>query len=637
MRSILLGLFIGLVACSENRSGPSAPDECSGETCLDPFSNSDQSSTLQLEQTYTHSHDILVSWDEIPGISEYTLDLAEDEACLLPKKTLSVTGPSVHLIDLEEGVWYLCLKSSQGLPVGSKSQLLVVDRQGPALDGALEQNLTSGGQPSLTIQDRTETQCRWTTNDDRLKIVQPGTLLSTFTIEASGTYPATLICEDLANNSSIFSLTLNVAVGAATLGPAPADVVSLAATPAVNSVSLSWADGGGAQSYLVLASSSPITATPLNGMFYSVGSLLGGATVKAVSNATTLVDTSLPGTTTRYYKVFAASTTGRYAAGVAVTATPIANKVLKSSFTRNGLLAYSEVLGVRTSGNYSYVCRGVAGLSIVNVSNPANPTQTGFISMGNTSTSGWCSDVKIVGNYAYVANWDKGLIVVDVTNPAAPVMKDSFPLTNASVVYVEGNFAYVAVEDNARGGGLAIINISNPDDITQSSFTASSGHGAGIYKIGNFVYLTHRDTGTFKGLKIYDVTTPASPSLARTISRPSMEDIDVRDNHAYITVGSAGLEIFDVSTPSNPISRSTIATTGNGVVLGVSVVDNHAFVTDYTFSKMYAIDVSNKTAPTLARSYSANNGTLYLHVNGGFVYMTVENRGLEIIEVFQFL
>jgi hypothetical protein len=119
--------------------------------------------------------------------------------------------------------------------------------------------------------------------------------------------------------------------------------------------------------------------------------------------------------------------------------------------------------------------------------------------------------------------------------------------------------------------------------------------------------------------------------------RLSMEDIDIRDNHAYINFGMGGLEIFDVTTPSNPISRSTIATTGNGLVLGVSVADNYAFITDYTFSKLYVIDVRNKTAPTLAWSYASSAGTLYLHVSGGFVSMTVEGKGLEVIEAFQFL
>lgn len=108
-------------------------------------------------------------------------------------------------------------------------------------------------------------------------------------------------------------------------------------------------------------------------------------------------------------------------------------------------------------------------------------------------------------------------------------------------------------------------------------------------------------------------------------------------NSEQSLVGTGGLEIFDVTTPSNPISRSTIATTGNGPVLDVSVVDSYVFITDYTFSKLYVVDVSSKTAPTLARSYTASAGALYVHVSGSFVSMTVEGKGLDVIEAFQFL
>jgi hypothetical protein len=597
---------------------------------------SDQAPLLQLERDHTNSRDIAVTWTDVPGVSDFSLEVAEDDACQVVRRTMTITGHEARLIDLDEGVWYLCLKTAAGIPLGAKSQALVVDRSAPVIEGDSEQTLVSGDLPALTVKDLSETECSWTHTDARLRIMDPNALLSPFTVEASGIFSVSVRCEDRAGNSSSLELTLSVAVGEATLGPAPSEVTGLQATPGVNVINLSWT-ASGASTYLVLESSSAITAKPMPGMIYTVGSLIGGARVKAASSATTLSDSGLAGNSLHYYKVFAASATGRYSPGVETSAMAIANKVLKQTLTRTGQLSYSDVVAVRTAGNYNYICRGAAGLAIVNISNPSAPVQSAVLTLGNTASSGWCSDVKIAGNYAYVANWDRGLVIVDISNPAAPVQRGSVALTNASVVFVEGSYAYVAVENNASGGGLAVINVSNPAAPTQSSMTSSNGHGAGVNKVGNHVYLTHRDTGTFKGLRVYDVTNPSAPNLVRSVTRASMEDIDIRDNHAYITVGSGGLEIFDVTTPSNPISRSTIATTGNGLVLGVSVADNHAFITDYTFNKLYVIDVSNKTAPTIARSYTASAGALYLHVSGGFVSMTVEGRGLDVIEAFQFL
>ncbi len=638
MKFRVLVLGLSLFACSRSSgTGPVAPEACVDLNCQGFTGSSDQTPLLQLERNHTNARDILVSWTEVSGVSDFKLELAEDENCQSVKKSYAVSGQELHLIDLEEGVWHLCLKSANGVAFGNKSEYLVVDRTPPLLEGETEQTLLSGASPALTMKDTSETKCSWSSSHAALKIMEPDTLLSPFSMDAPGTYSATVFCEDLATNSSSLVLTLTMALGEASLGPAPSDVTGLQATPGVNTIQLSWSAVAGVQNYLVLESSAPVTAVPMAGMFYTVGSPLAGATVKATGNATAFSDNALAGNSKHYYKVFAVSSTGRYAAGVEVNATAIAHKVLKANFTRNGLLSYPEVVGLRTVGNYSYVCRGESGLAIVNVTNPSAPVQTSLVSMGNSAASGWCSDVKISGNHAYVADWDKGLVIIDITNPAAPVQRGSVALTNASVVFVEGSYAYVAVENNGSGGGLAVINISNPAAPTQTSFTSSNGHGAGISKVGNYVYLTHRDSGTFRGLKVYDVSNPAAPALARTLNRTTMEEIDIRDNFAYITVGSSGLEIFDVTTPSNPVSRSTIATSGNGLVLGVNVVDNYAFITDYTFNKMYAVDVSNKAAPSIARSYTTTAGCLYMHVNQGFAYMSVEGLGLEVIEVFQFL
>ncbi|WP_141735783.1 hypothetical protein [Oligoflexus tunisiensis] len=636
MRTLDFFLCIMIVACSPNPGGgPGVPEECSQVSCPTFQGSNDQAPLLHLERNHTNATDIPVSWNEVPGVSEFQLDLASDVACQTVKKSFAANGLETHLIDLEEGVWYLCLKTRQGMHLGSGGQLLVVDRQSPKIEGATEQTLVSGHPATLTVQDLSETTCRWTTSHAQLTIKEPNRLLSPFAIEASGIYPATLKCEDLAGNSSTLALTLSIQTADASLGPAPLDVTGLVATPAINAINLSWMNSGGASAFLVLASSAPITATPVSGVSYAVGSVLDGATVKSVGNATSFADTGLSGNTKLYYKVFAASATWNYAPGVTIEAAALSNMVLKATLTRNGILAYGEVVGARTSGNYSYICRGESGLVIADVSNPAAPMQVTTVSMGNSSSSGWCADVRIAGNHAYVANWDKGLVIIDISNPAAPVVRGSLALTNASAVHVDGSIAYVAVRNNATGGGLAIVNVASPTAPSLISYTASNGHGTGIHKTGNYVFLTHRDSGSFRGLKVYDVSDPASPSLVQTLERASMESIDIRDNHAYITIGNGGIEILDVTTPANPISRSTIATTNNGFVLGVSVLDNYAVVTDYTFDELYVIDVSDKTAPSLVRSYGANNPPLHVHVQGRYAYLTVEARGLEIIELFQ--
>jgi len=59
---------------------------------------------------------------------------------------------------------------------------------------------------------------------------------------------------------------------------------------------------------------------------------------------------------------------------------------------------------VQVTGNYAYVADDVAGLQVIDVSNPANPVRT-----GGFNTSGATKGAQVVGNYAYVANADSGL------------------------------------------------------------------------------------------------------------------------------------------------------------------------------------------------------------------------------------
>ena len=60
------------------------------------------------------------------------------------------------------------------------------------------------------------------------------------------------------------------------------------------------------------------------------------------------------------------------------------------------------------AGNYAYVAHEYySGLRIIDVSNPAAPTEAGFY-----DTPGLAWSVAVAGDYAYVADGDGGLIIL---------------------------------------------------------------------------------------------------------------------------------------------------------------------------------------------------------------------------------
>src|SRR4051812_37993631 len=77
------------------------------------------------------------------------------------------------------------------------------------------------------------------------------------------------------------------------------------------------------------------------------------------------------------------------------------------------LLPRGQAYAVAIQNGYAFVADGPAGLTVINVSNPANP-QT----VGGYDTSGTAYGVAVSGNYAYVADYVSGLEVIDVSNPA---------------------------------------------------------------------------------------------------------------------------------------------------------------------------------------------------------------------------
>jgi hypothetical protein len=116
---------------------------------------------------------------------------------------------------------------------------------------------------------------------------------------------------------------------------------------------------------------------------------------------------------------------------------------------------------VAVSGNYAFVAVSIAGLQVVDLSNPASP-QT----LSTVDTQDYAADVAILNRppftYALVADWNAGVQVVDVTNPQTPV---TVAVVNtpgrAQAVSVSGDYAYVA-DDFAGMQVLDIANINLP-------------------------------------------------------------------------------------------------------------------------------------------------------------------------------
>ena len=181
---------------------------------------------------------------------------------------------------------------------------------------------------------------------------------------------------------------------------------------------------------------------------------------------------------------------------------------------------------VAVSGNYAYVADYGSGLRVVNITNPAAPTEVGFC-----DTPGYANGVAVSGNYAYVADEYMGLRVVNITNPSAPFEVGFYDTPGYALgVAVSGNYAYVADGDY----GLRVVNITNHAAPVEVGFYATPEYAVGVAVSGNYAYVADE----FVGLRVVNITNPAAPSEVGFYDTPgSAMGVAVSGNHAYVADG----------------------------------------------------------------------------------------------------
>jgi hypothetical protein len=108
-----------------------------------------------------------------------------------------------------------------------------------------------------------------------------------------------------------------------------------------------------------------------------------------------------------------------------------------------------------------------------------------------------------------------------------------------------------------------------------------------------------------------------------------------------VAAGDQGFEIFDLTNPGNPTSLSLTTPQAAGsaglYIQGLDLAEGYLFVTDYSGSRMLAYKVSDAVRPQAMGAFLTSQGkpALWVRVQGQHVYLSSEERGLEVIEVFE--
>ncbi|MEM9918897.1 MAG: choice-of-anchor B family protein [Bacteroidota bacterium] len=271
----------------------------------------------------------------------------------------------------------------------------------------------------------------------------------------------------------------------------------------------------------------------------------------------------------------------------ASTALAQLNMTLSSQVEYNADL--NDVWGwANETDDREYALVGVRnGLSIIDVTDPENPEDKGFIP-GPSST--W-RDIKTWKNYAFCVNDNtdsgpsQGILVVDLSNLPDTITDEDYyywmptferngqmeTITRCHNIYIdEFGFAYLAGCD-ANGGGLIYVDVEDGENPIISGVGASV-YSHDVYTRDNKAYSAEINIGR---LSVYDVTDKEDTKLLGLTRTPFFftHNVWLSDdgNYAFTTdeQPNAFIGSYDVSDPTDIIELDRyrpLATEGTGVI-----------------------------------------------------------------------
>ena len=165
---------------------------------------------------------------------------------------------------------------------------------------------------------------------------------------------------------------------------------------------------------------------------------------------------------------------------------------------------------IAISGTLAYVAAGGAGLRVVDVSNPALPTE-----VGAWDSHGYAQGVTVAGTIAYLADGPYGLRLVDISKPSQPVeVGSAYPMNYAFDVAVQGHYAYIA----AAGAGLLIADVTEAAHPREALQLGTPGYAVGVALVKDMAYVAD----AWKGIQIVSVAAPLRAERIPGTHQPSV-------------------------------------------------------------------------------------------------------------------
>lgn len=287
------------------------------------------------------------------------------------------------------------------------------------------------------------------------------------------------------------------------------------------------------------------------------------------------------------------------------------------------MLGQTEVLGglvnsLLMADNLVYVAAATAGLVIVDIQDPAQPTLLAVL-----DTPGYASDLTISGQTLYLADGEAGVRIVDVTNPWAPRELGAMGSGDEWVHRVVASDALLFVATAIAVRVLDVTDKAAPRVLSSLPLVNVSVTGLAIQ--GSRAYIA----GWGVGFYVVDLQDPAQPTLVGTLKlKDPARDVVVQGSLAYLAL-EGGLMVVDISDPAQPHPLALVPS-NQGWLNRLSLVGQTVHASAGYGLSMF--DLSEPAAPRLAAEVPVMTFVSDVMLKQGLAFL-VTGAGIEVFDI----
>jgi choice-of-anchor B domain-containing protein len=293
---------------------------------------------------------------------------------------------------------------------------------------------------------------------------------------------------------------------------------------------------------------------------------------------------------------------------------------------------YNDIWGYVDGSGNEYALLGVrSGTSIINVTDPENPVEVAFIP-GTFST--W-RDIKTWGTYAYVVSdfTSDGLQIIDLSQlPTTATLVNQITtwFESSHNIFIADGFAYAVGTEG--GGGIHIIDLSNPVNPTQTAYYVNGGYVHDVFVWDDTVVSCNGSSELYELLNVTNKSNPqlvsSSPVLPGIYAHSGWMTEDKRYFVGCEEFNVRDITVWDLQDRTTwNLEVSSWEMSNNSIVHNLFVRGNYAHISYYT-SGYVVLDITDPTNPQLAGQYDTypqNNSGNYDGAWGCYPYLASGN------------